>query len=99
MVGMICAPSFFSWTNAAPSGLWSMSTQSNAIRCSERNCLERLQSGHQGAPYTVISAIGRSSGDPPVASSPGGPSPVQSDPDGSLRELAVPTQKEYKHDG
>jgi hypothetical protein len=41
-----------------PSSLfvWSMSTQLYATLCSPRNCLDCLQSGHQGAPYTVISA-------------------------------------------
>lgn len=37
-----------------PSASVSMSVQVNGIRCSTRNAFERRQSGHHGAPYTVI---------------------------------------------
>src|ERR1700736_2044531 len=56
-VGMVRPPPCPSSTNRMPSALSSMSTHSKGTRCSARNRLARLQSGHQGAPYTVMSAM------------------------------------------
>src|SRR6202165_4021459 len=55
-VGMVRPPPCPSSTSRMPSALSSMSTHSYGTRCSARNRLARLQSGHQGAPYTVMSA-------------------------------------------
>src|ERR1700680_1811531 len=56
-VGMVHPPPCTPSTSRMPSALSSMSTHSKGTRCSARNRLARLQSGHQGAPYTVMSAM------------------------------------------
>lgn len=57
MVGIVRPPFWSSSTKRRPSASSSISIHSYGTRCSARNFLERLQSGHHGAPYTFMSAI------------------------------------------
>ena len=54
MVGMVLLPSLIFSTNSMLLASSSMSILEYWMRCSPKNCLARLQSGHQVAPYTIM---------------------------------------------